>query len=69
MVSGSELTPIVTLVGAIIALLAISLIPGKNAIKKGNVKRYISWGRNAIYAEIQYTLSMDTNQLICWGGS
>jgi len=49
MVSGSEMTPIVTLIGAFLAIAAISLIPGKSALKKGEVKRYITWGKNAIY--------------------
>jgi hypothetical protein len=42
-------SPIVTLVGAILAMVAVSLLPRKNAVKEGHDDRYSSWGRGALY--------------------
>jgi len=42
-------SPIVTLVGAILAMVAVSLLPSKKAAKEGHDGRYSSWGRGALY--------------------
>ena len=41
--------PILTLIAAILAAIAVGLIPGQQAIKDGETERYDSWGRGAVY--------------------
>ena len=41
--------PILTLIAAILAAVAVGLIPGQQAIKDGDTERYDSWGKGAIY--------------------
>jgi len=42
-------SPVVTLVGAILAMVAIALLPSKKAVQEGHDDRYSSWGRGALY--------------------
>jgi hypothetical protein len=59
-------SPIVTFIGAILSMIAIGLIPGRTAIKKGETERYNNWGRGAIYFLALVLIVVGGYALVTW---
>jgi len=43
------ISPLITLFGAILSMVAVALLPGRKAMQEGKDERYSSWGRGALY--------------------
>jgi hypothetical protein len=59
-------SPIVTFIGAILSMVAISLLPGRTAIKKGETERFDTWGKLAIFSLALVLLVVGGYALVSW---